>query len=76
VGIKKDSVKMPWIPDYVINKKWQNRLMKISFSIRSSKGFMGRFGGGWNWKLGFQAGGRSVVISLLIAELTISLIKQ
>jgi hypothetical protein len=50
--------------------------MKISFSIRSSKGFMGRFGGGWNWKLGFQAGGKSIVISLLIAELTISLIKQ
>jgi hypothetical protein len=50
--------------------------MKISFSIRSSNGFMGRFGGGWNWKLGFQAGGRSIVISLLIAELTISLIKQ
>lgn len=27
--------------------------------------FGGRFGGGWNWKLGLQAGGRTLIIYLL-----------
>jgi hypothetical protein len=46
--------------------------IQIRFSYRSANSFMGRFGGGWNWKLGFQAGGSTVILSLLIAELSIS----
>ena len=27
---------------------------------------MGRFGGGWDWAMGFQAGGRTLLLNLLI----------
>ena len=46
--------------------------MVIRFSYRSSNSIMGRFGGGWNWKLGFQCGGSTVLVSLLIVEIIIS----
>jgi len=41
--------------------------MKIEIDRRSAGAYMGRFGGGWNWKLGLQAstGFRTVIISLL-----------
>lgn len=43
----------------------------VSFSWRSRKNPMGRFGGGWQWKLGFQAGGGTVIVSILVCELRI-----
>lgn len=33
---------------------------------------MGRFGGGWNWCLGFRIGGSSIYIELLWGAITIS----
>lgn len=33
---------------------------------------MGRFGGGWNWCVGFRAGGSSIILELLIGMITIS----
>lgn len=60
-------------PTYFINKKWTlpfNR--EISFSWRSSKNAWGRFGGGWNWKLDFQAGCHTIIVSLLVFEITYS----
>jgi hypothetical protein len=33
---------------------------------------MGRFGGGWQWKLGLQVGGRTMLVSLVVAELRVS----
>lgn len=48
---------------------------KVTYSRRSSKAPCGRFGGGWQWKVGVQAGGSrdrgTVLVSLLVAELTI-----
>lgn len=43
--------------------------MKILFSCPRKKKWYGRFGGGWNWKLGFQYGYSTLIISLLICEL-------
>ena len=37
---------------------------------------MGRFGGGWQWKLGFQIGGRTLIVSLLVADLIFTLEEQ
>lgn len=56
--------------NYNINKKINTPWFQLQFSIRSKNNFMGRFGGGWNWKLGFQIGGKTIIISLLIAELS------
>lgn len=50
--------------------------IKVQFNWRSKKNLLGRFGGGWNWELGFQAGGRTVIFSLLICMVRISLKKK
>lgn len=34
---------------------------------------MGRFGGGWNWKVGAQWSRRTVIVSLLVSELRIDI---
>ncbi len=39
--------------------------MKITVRHRKKSDWMGRFGGGWNWSLGFQAGGSTVILNLL-----------
>jgi len=57
------------IADYRLGRSdtWSFR-----FHWRRSDGFMGRFGGGWNWKIGLQMGSSSLIISLLIFSITIS----
>lgn len=57
---------------FVFKKKFENNYFKIRFEMRSKNNLMGRFGGGWNWKLGVQIGGSTIIISLLVAELIIS----
>jgi hypothetical protein len=46
--------------------------LTVRFSWRSTKNIWGRFGGGWNWKAGFSAGGSTVYFHLLIADLMVS----
>ena len=45
--------------------------IRVVFDFVSKDCFMGRFGGGWNWKLGFQVGGRTIIFNLLIFSLRI-----
>ena len=59
-----------------INKYIRIGALSVVFRFRSKKNFMGRFGGGWNWKLGFQAGGRAIIFSLLICSLTFKFEKK
>lgn len=33
---------------------------------------MGRFGGGWNWKLGITAGGKTMIIDLVFGSIRIT----
>jgi len=56
---------------YIFNKSLETRKFRIKISMRSSKSRMGRFGGGWNWKVGFMAGGKTVIISLLVMDVRI-----
>lgn len=51
-------------------------MIKVSFSYENPNSLWGRFGGGWDWKLGFQAGGNSLIISLLICEIRFDRIKK
>lgn len=53
-------------------KKWKLFGFEIVFSWRSKKNAWGRFGGGWNWKVGIQIGASVVIVSLLVAELRIN----
>lgn len=43
----------------------------IKYGWRGTPG-MGRFGGGWNWKLGIQWGGSSVIIDVLVGSIRIT----
>lgn len=57
--------------EYIANKIFTFGKWNIRYSHRSKNNFWGRFGGGWNWKLGIQIGGSTIIMSLLIAEITI-----
>lgn len=37
-----------------------------------SCGLMGRFGGGWRWKLGLLVGGKTVILDLIFGSIRIS----
>lgn len=52
---------------------WTVRVLRFDVRLhwRRRDGVMGRFGGGWNWKCGFQLGGKTLIISLLVCELSI-----
>lgn len=73
--ITKQSIKdwLSGIIRYDIEKRWQIGRLKIKFEKRSSQNLWGRFGGGWNWKVGFQAGGRTVIFDLLVCSVRLSL---
>lgn len=66
----------PWASPFSIRKQFALRRLEVAFTARSSAGHMGRFGGGWNWKLGVQIGGTTALFSLLIAELSITIHKS
>lgn len=59
-----------------INKKWKlpwiDREIRFSWRNPSPKNAWGRFGGGWNWKLGVQMGSHTILVSLLVCEITYS----
>lgn len=52
-----------------IRKKFTIGRLEIEFLWRSKKNLMGRFGGGWNWALGFKGLGKTTIIHLLICSL-------
>jgi hypothetical protein len=43
--------------------------LSVEYSHRSPDCFMGRFGGGWNWMVGFRAGGRTLILHCLVFDL-------
>ena len=51
-----------------IRRKWAVGRLEVTFSWRSKKNPMGRFGGGWNWQLGFEAGGSTIIVTLLVCS--------
>ena len=52
--------------------EWSLGAWKFTLSQKSKTDFMGRFGGGWNWNLGFQLGGSTLIINYLVGTLRIS----
>ena len=45
--------------------------LHISYTRRSADLLWGRFGGGWQWALGFRMGSTTLLINLLICSVTI-----
>ena len=53
------------------NRTWWVWRLRVTVDWRSRDCLFGRFGGGWNWRLGLQAGGRTLAFHLLVATFTI-----
>lgn len=49
--------------------------IEITFLWRSRK-VLGRFGGGWNWNLGFQAGGNTLILNLLVFSIIFAFLRE
>ena len=64
------------LPKDEIVKRWSVLGFEIKFRWRSKNNLWGRFGGGWNWALGFEASGSSINIMLLIFTIGIHRPKQ
>lgn len=63
-------------PPIEITKKTKFAGFEIVFNWRSSKNLWGRFGGGWNWKLGVMIGGTTVILDILIFSIRINKARQ
>ena len=45
---------------------------KVTYTHRDKADSFGRFGGGWNWIIGVQFGGRTMIINLLVCSIRIT----
>lgn len=55
-----------------VDKKTSIGRLELKFQYRSKDRLMGRFGAGWNWNLGVQAGGSTVIFNLLVFSIRVS----
>lgn len=54
---------------------FERTFWRVKIWVRyKKKGFWGRFGGGWDWAVGFRIGGRSLLLDLLIFAVMISIV--
>lgn len=53
-----------------ISKRFYLGRLEVWFNWRSPKNFWGRFGGGWNWCLGFEIGSTTLGLNLLVFRLS------
>ena len=61
----------PLIDPYEKYRSWVILGRKVRYSRKSKNSRMGRFGGGWNWNIGVQVGGGTIIVNLLVASLRI-----
>lgn len=54
---------------------WWKRL-RVTVTQRSSSDPLGRFGGGWQWALGFRFGSSTLLLDLLVLSITVALIPK
>lgn len=64
------------LPRNEIVKRIEIGRVRVGFRWQSKKNLWGRFGGGWNWHLGFQAGGNTLIFNLLICSIRVELLKK
>ncbi len=64
--------KLLWHSNIKSYKKFNIGKFEFVYERKDKSSLMGRFGGGWNWELGFRAGGKTVILLLLIASLRIT----
>jgi hypothetical protein len=62
--------------EYVARFGFRLWRLRARFTWRRSANLWGRFGGGWNWKVGIQVGGRTAIVSLLVADLAFDILSK
>lgn len=45
---------------------WLGNKVRVKFEKRDARELLGRFGGGWDWKLGFALGKGTLLLFLLV----------
>ena len=57
-----------------MERRWKFRIgrLECSYRRRPKSMLMGRFGAGWNWKLGVSIGGNTAIFDLLIASIRVA----
>lgn len=73
---QKEKEDAGWSSKTIVHKEFQIGQYSFTYERRSKEGFMGRFGGGWQYKLGIDIGGSTVILNLLIASLRIGRIRE
>ncbi len=54
------------------SREWRIRGRRVSYQRRTADESMGRFGGGWQWKVGVQVGGSgTLIVNCLVFSLRI-----
>lgn len=64
------------LPRTEVRREFNIGRLRIVYYWRAKSNFWGRFGGGWNWQLGFRAGGRTVILNLLVFLLRFDVAKK
>lgn len=59
-------------PRKSVSRAWRIGRWAIKYERRSKENLWGRFGGGWNWKVGIAIGGTTVILDLLVSSVRIS----
>lgn len=60
-----------WFSKDIIDRSWTFGRWKVHVRWRRGDGIMGRFGGGWQWELGVQVGGSTVLFNLVFLSVSI-----
>lgn len=67
-----EKPKQPWLSTYAFNKNLYWGKLRINANARRNNGAMGRFGAGWNYKLGITVGGNTWMFDLVLMSVLIS----
>lgn len=60
------------LPDKRLRRTWHIGQLSITFEWRSKNNLWGRFGGGWDWALGVEVGGSTILFNLLVFSVRIT----
>jgi hypothetical protein len=59
------------VPRKEVRREGQLMGWRFVYTRRFKDNLWGRFGGGWNWKLGADIGGCTIILNLLVASVRI-----
>ncbi|KKN81375.1 hypothetical protein LCGC14_0319880 [marine sediment metagenome] len=59
-------------PQRSSERHWSMAGFEFNYERRDPKHHWGRFGGGWDYRLGIDVGGSTVIVNLLVASVQIT----